>query len=298
MYMMQESRVTEKTLKLRVKCPSCDSLLLDENNRLDNAPSIKALIEYHGRRGWVRLSSVYGSYEVQSELPIPPFAQVDFMCPECFALLKSDRICVQCRAPLVDFQLEEGGIISICSRRGCRQHFLEFCDDDQALAKLYEENSIGSGQPLAIPVHEETQAARDERKNKEIIASGTYLAFSCPHCGHNLNESNTTVLTVVTREGQVGKLMLSPYLNVFTHQSTEEIPLGEEVQDLQCPHCRKSFMESGKVCEECGARIAKLAVIAINHAITFYICMKKGCTWHGISDEDTMLIALEDSMEW
>jgi hypothetical protein len=32
--------------------------------------------------------------------------------------------------------------------------------------------------------------------------------------------------------------------------------------------------------------------------IDFFVCAKKGCTWHGLSKEDLDEIRLEDSMEW
>jgi hypothetical protein len=32
--------------------------------------------------------------------------------------------------------------------------------------------------------------------------------------------------------------------------------------------------------------------------IDFFICAKKGCTWHGLNKKDLDDIRLEDSVEW
>jgi len=37
---------------------------------------------------------------------------------------------------------------------------------------------------------------------------------------------------------------------------------------------------------------------ATRRLVDFYICSRKGCTWHGLSQEDMNDIRLEQSMEW
>ena len=43
---------------------------------------------------------------------------------------------------------------------------------------------------------------------------------------------------------------------------------------------------------------AKINVSASSKLIDFYICTKKGCKWHGLSEEDLYSIKLEESDEW
>ena len=44
--------------------------------------------------------------------------------------------------------------------------------------------------------------------------------------------------------------------------------------------------------------IAKIHVVALKKVIDFKFCSRKGCRWHGISDEDLRFIMLDDSQEW
>ena len=54
------------------------------------------------------------------------------------------------------------------------------------------------------------------------------------------------------------------------------------VKDLQCPHCSHSLIEEEGECEQCGSPIARLVISAQSKTITFFICTKIGCRWHGI----------------
>jgi len=70
------------------------------------------------------------------------------------------------------------------------------------------------------------------------------------------------------------------------------------VKDLKCPHCTKSLIQLDQKCPRCNSDVAKLKVAAMSKMIDFFICAKKGCTWHGLSDDDLQDIILEDSPEW
>ena len=41
-----------------------------------------------------------------------------------------------------------------------------------------------------------------------------------------------------------------------------------------------------------------MVVGATSRLVDFYVCSKKGCTWHGLSREDMNDIRLEQSLEW
>jgi hypothetical protein len=44
-----------------------------------------------------------------------------------------------CGAEMAPFYLDMGGKVSICSRSGCKNHFVEFEDLSIALRKFYQE---------------------------------------------------------------------------------------------------------------------------------------------------------------
>ena len=52
------------------------------------------------------------------------------------------RLCEICKAPMVSFGFKEGGIIQICSRRGCKKHLIEFEDPEVELRAFYEKYSV------------------------------------------------------------------------------------------------------------------------------------------------------------
>jgi ssDNA-binding Zn-finger/Zn-ribbon topoisomerase 1 len=288
-------------LKLKVKCPSCGCSLLDEGHFIDDAPSIKVSIKVEERKGWLRLSSIYGSYAIESEFEIPESQIATFFCPSCNTPLKDTTDCSLCQAPMVSFQLEEGGAVKICSRRGCKKHSLEFGSRELAMSKFYEAYSIGGGEPHDTrkhPVHDK-QILSQEQEIHKIIKEGTFLSSYCPHCQQSLiNEDDELRLTVINKDSEEGALILSPYLDVFSNKSTIKIPRGSEVLDLRCPQCSHSLIDPEVQCARCGSQAGLIKVSAMRELISFYICLRRGCHWHGISTEDARMIALEDSMEW
>jgi hypothetical protein len=51
---------------------------------------------------------------------------VNFFCPHCHAELIGASECMTCGAPMVPMLVRgEGGMIQICSRRGCKGHMLD-----------------------------------------------------------------------------------------------------------------------------------------------------------------------------
>jgi len=282
-------------LALKVKCPSCRKSLMDKVHKVDGHPAIGLRMDVRGKKGWLRLSPVYGSYKVENEFPIAKDSIVKISCPHCQTALKGSAECEVCGAPMVPLMLEEGGKMFICSRRGCKKHFLEFEDINGALAKFHDTYSYPG--KLSTDAGAISKSKKQE-KEKEVIHTGTFLQSYCPHCQRSLIDKNSIKFIVVRRNGREGSLMINPYLNVFTNRSTIEIPEGEQVKDLKCPHCRHSLIEKGRRCDKCQSYTAKITVSAMQKLISFYICLRKGCFWHGMSDKDTKLIMLEDSPEW
>jgi NADH-quinone oxidoreductase subunit E len=108
-----------------VSCPRCNHSLMDADYQLDNAPSVRVTVSFGRKHGWLRLSSLYGSYALESEYDIPMDTVVDFFCPHCHTDLKGPLSCPECDAPMVSLIVRRGGVVQVCSRRGCKGHMLD-----------------------------------------------------------------------------------------------------------------------------------------------------------------------------
>lgn len=288
-------------VSLKMKCPVCYESLMDEEKLIDNVPSVKLDINIANKTGSIWLSSIYGSYNYYSEIEIRDNEKGIFSCPHCHSELKSEKSCEICSSPLVDLNLADGGIVRFCSRSNCQNHSVEFQDLKTALGKIYEDFSYHGNSMKNITIvkrPEKIPPTKISETEKEIISSGTYLQSFCPHCKKSLIENNLLKLKVEKNNDETGYLFLSPYLNLFTHQSTIKLPEKKAVKSIKCWHCDTKLIVKDKKCPVCNSNIAKISVAAMSKMIDFYICSQKGCTWHGLSDEDLKYIIFEDSEEW
>jgi len=286
-------------ISLRVKCPVCGHSLMDENRPVDNCPSIKLNIDIGDEPGVINLSSVWESYNYVCTIETPKKAILKLSCPHCHSEIKAKSDCEVCDAPMIPLDLELGGDVCICSRMGCRNHFVKFVDFSFALKQLYIDSGF-QGRPyiedMSMPPKKE-EPVTEEEENIEIMKTGTFLKAYCPHCKKSLIEDSSIKLKV-DRGDKEGFLMLSPYLNIFTSRSTIRLPEDELIGNIHCFHCDHSLVIPGEECGECGNQVARVVVGATSRLVDFYICSKKGCTWHGLSREDLDDIRLEESMEW
>lgn len=108
-----------------VSCSRCNHSLMDAEHPIDGSPSIRVTASSEDQHGWLRLSALYGSFTVESEYPIRMDRVVDFFCPHCHAELKGAAACPLCSAPMVSMIVRAGGVVQICSRRGCKGHMLD-----------------------------------------------------------------------------------------------------------------------------------------------------------------------------
>jgi len=115
----------KRIFPVEVSCPRCNRSLMDETFAIDGYPSIKVSVCFDHEDGVLRLSCLYGSYNFSTELDIPADAVVKFNCPHCRGQLPSASYCSTCEAPMVPMLVRGGGIVQICSRRGCRNHMLD-----------------------------------------------------------------------------------------------------------------------------------------------------------------------------
>jgi len=116
----------ERIFPVEVSCPRCNHSLMDREHYIDGYPSIRVNVSFDMKYGWLRLSCLYGSFSVDHEYEIPEHAVVHFFCPHCHAELTGASECLLCGAPMVPLLVRGGGgIVRICSRRGCRGHMLD-----------------------------------------------------------------------------------------------------------------------------------------------------------------------------
>jgi len=131
------------SISLKVKCPVCSQSLTDSDILIDHKPVIKLNIEIGNRKGTIHLSSIYGSYNYTCDIDTTDGELANFFCPHCKSQIIEETKCKLCDAPLVPFHLDMGGKVSICSRSGCKNHFVEFEDLSLALKKFYQEYGFG-----------------------------------------------------------------------------------------------------------------------------------------------------------
>jgi methionyl-tRNA synthetase len=123
---------------VNVKCPYCRKSLIDEAKQIDGYPSVKIKIQHHDKTGSLYMSSIFGSYNIISDIYVPEEEMVLFSCPECNASLLLKDLCEECNAPLAYLELKNGGTVQICSRRGCKYHFLDYTNFAQKLSVFYD----------------------------------------------------------------------------------------------------------------------------------------------------------------
>ncbi|MBN1347868.1 NAD(P)H-dependent oxidoreductase subunit E [candidate division KSB1 bacterium] len=121
----QEIRSDQRVFPVELSCPHCNHSLMDPSYLIDGHPSIRMTMSFGRKHGWIRLSSLYGSYTIASEHEIPIDTIVNCFCPHCHAELIGATSCPECGALMIPMIVHKGGMIQICSRRGCKNHMLD-----------------------------------------------------------------------------------------------------------------------------------------------------------------------------
>lgn len=115
----------KKIFPIEVSCPRCNHSLMKPEHPIDNQPCIHVTVSLKRQHGWLRLSSLYGSYNFESEFEIPIDAAANFFCPHCHEDLVGSSECPECGAKMILMIVRGGGTIQICPRRGCKGHLLD-----------------------------------------------------------------------------------------------------------------------------------------------------------------------------
>ena len=124
----------------------------------------------------------------------------------------------------------------------------------------------------------------------------SYLSTYCPHCHNSFNRElrgeKTLNFKAVYHKEDI-ELVLSPYLDVFEVESSVPIEEGKVLDDLICPKCNKSLVNPEVICGECGSHVGEVIVSVFSKLMPFYICLKYGCEWHGLTKADEQKIKLK-----
>jgi methionyl-tRNA synthetase len=127
-----------KKVSVKVKCPLCQHSLMDEENKLHGKPSIKLNIQLNEDRGVIHLCSIYDCYDHKCNIDLTE-GIAEFTCPHCNQILNSTEVCNVCGANMVPLMLDVGGRVTICSRKGCKNHYVAFEDINEAVSRFYDE---------------------------------------------------------------------------------------------------------------------------------------------------------------
>jgi hypothetical protein len=129
----------EKRVSLFVKCPVCGKSLMDNEHFINGKPSVKLNITTDENRGVVWLCSIYDCYDKELSIDVREGEVVSFFCPHCNQELNVEHICNICEAPMISLVIKAGGVVLVCTRKGCTNHQIVFKDIDTELSKFYSE---------------------------------------------------------------------------------------------------------------------------------------------------------------
>jgi hypothetical protein len=115
---------------------------MDENHKINGHPGIKLNIETERERGILWICSIYGCFTHESSIVLKDKELVKFFCPHCNQTLLREIPCKICKAPMVGININIGGKVNICSRKGCQNHYVVFEDLNDALSLFHDKFDI------------------------------------------------------------------------------------------------------------------------------------------------------------
>jgi NADH-quinone oxidoreductase subunit E len=120
-----EIEADRRIFPLKVSCSRCNHSLMDPGHLVDGFPSVRITESFGQQHGWLRLSSLYGSNNMEAEYEVPQDTVVHLFCPQCHTELVGATDCPECGVQMVPMIVRGGGIVQICPRRGCKGHILD-----------------------------------------------------------------------------------------------------------------------------------------------------------------------------
>ncbi|OAA30687.1 hypothetical protein AT15_09665 [Kosmotoga arenicorallina S304] len=123
---------------LHVKCPHCFKSLMNSKRMIDAHPSIQLSVSYGDHHGTIWLSAMYGSYNYSMTFDMPDGEIAEFFCPHCGHSLTGSVNCPDCSAKTVQLELEKGGNVHFCPRKGCKGHLIAFDSENELIEEAYK----------------------------------------------------------------------------------------------------------------------------------------------------------------
>ncbi len=128
-----------------VFCPTGHQLV-SQDRKINGFPAIKMKVKHQNKEGLIYIDPVYGSHEnIEEGIKLQKGDVVDFFCPECGISLRAQgETCRLCSSPMFYASLPKGGIIELCSKKGCYYHKMKILDAEQQIARLFENDTLES----------------------------------------------------------------------------------------------------------------------------------------------------------
>jgi predicted RNA-binding Zn-ribbon protein involved in translation (DUF1610 family) len=112
---------------------------MDNDHHVNGQPGIKVNIESEGKKGHIWLCPIYDCFKHDADIEITPNEIVEFYCPHCKKTLTREIKCKLCDAPMVGLTISIGGKVNVCSRKGCKNHYVVFEDLNDAMSLFYDQ---------------------------------------------------------------------------------------------------------------------------------------------------------------
>ncbi|MFU8844068.1 MAG: hypothetical protein ACNA7V_09710 [Bacteroidales bacterium] len=128
----------ETRITLSLKCPHCGNSFTDNSHQVNGKPGIKVDVRTIRDTGILWLCPIYGCFSHESSIEIKDKETVEAFCPHCSHALNRESNCKVCNAPMIGFNIDAGGKVNICSRKGCHNHYLVF-EDVNVVLRLFQE---------------------------------------------------------------------------------------------------------------------------------------------------------------
>jgi two-component system NtrC family sensor kinase len=103
--------------------------LMDNEFKIDGLPSIKIKVISDIKEGIIHLDPVYGKHRNSFNIDFKLNKDTKFVCPDCNnSVVKQDKVCPICGAPVLAFEVEGQGIYEVCSSENSNWEKWDFVD--------------------------------------------------------------------------------------------------------------------------------------------------------------------------
>lgn len=110
-------------------CPKNHNLM-DDEHKVDAAPSIKLKVISNGKEGLIYLDPVYGRNHHHYEIAQSKGENYEVHCPVCnISMMEENKKCNECDAPLYSIIIPQKGTLETCAKFGCEKQKWDFMDE-------------------------------------------------------------------------------------------------------------------------------------------------------------------------